>query len=167
MRRIFQIGGKETECWLTHDGAGFVLNTPDKALRCALRPSGVAGGHVLELGRLQRRIRLAQGPDATFVHMDGRTFEIARIDPAARLGARDSASGDDRLVAPMPGVVVSVQVKPGDAVTEGQPLLVIESMKLETTLSAPRDGVIAEMPFAEGESFGLRALLARLAPEGE
>ena len=68
-------------------------------------------------------------------------------------------------LAPMPGVVVSVAFKPGDAVKEGQPLLVIESMKLETTLSAPRDGVIAEMPFAAGDSFGLKAVLAQLAPE--
>jgi len=48
----------------------------------------------------------------------------------------------------MPGVVVSVAFKPGDAVKEGQPLLVIESMKLETTLSAPRDGVMGAPPLA-------------------
>ena len=63
--------------------------------------------------------------------------------------------------------MVSVAVKPGDAVEEGQPLLVIESMKLETTLTAPRDGVVAEMPFAEGDSFGLKDILAQLAPEEE
>ena len=56
----------------------------------------------------------------------------------------------------MPGVVVSVNAKPGDHVKEGQPLLVIESMKLETSLTAPRDGVVAEMPFAAGDSFGLQ-----------
>jgi 3-methylcrotonyl-CoA carboxylase alpha subunit len=65
----------------------------------------------------------------------------------------------------MPGVVVSVAVKPGDTVTEGQPLLVIESMKLETTLTAPRDGVVAEMPFTAGDSFGLKAVLAQLTPQ--
>ena len=45
--------------------------------------------------------------------------------------------------------------------------MVIESMKLETTLTAPRDGVVAEMPFAEGDSFGLKDILAQLAPEEE
>ncbi|WP_244649529.1 acetyl-CoA carboxylase biotin carboxyl carrier protein subunit [Neoaquamicrobium sediminum] len=63
------------------------------------------------------------------------------------------------------GVVVSVAVKPGDIVAAGQPLLVIESMKLETTLAAPRDGVVAEIPFAAGDSFGLKDVLAQLAPE--
>nr|WP_312860790.1 acetyl-CoA carboxylase biotin carboxyl carrier protein subunit [Mesorhizobium sediminum] len=56
-------------------------------------------------------------------------------------------------------------VKPGDIVAAGQPLLVIESMKLETTLAAPRDGVVAEIPFAAGDSFGLKDVLAQLAPE--
>jgi 3-methylcrotonyl-CoA carboxylase alpha subunit len=65
----------------------------------------------------------------------------------------------------MPGVVVSVAVKPGETVEKGQALLVIESMKLETSLCAPRDGVVAEVPFAAGDSFGLKANLVLLAPE--
>ena len=67
----------------------------------------------------------------------------------------------------MPGVVVSVAVKPGDTVEEGQPLLVIESMKLETTITAPRDGIIAEVPFATGASFGGKEVLLRLEPQEE
>ncbi len=167
MRRIFQIADNEAECWLTHDGRSFILNTPDNALSCQLDPSGRPGGYVLKARRGVHELRLAVGPEATFVHMNGRTFEVGRVDPAERLAGRDGATGDDRLLAPMPGVVVSVAVKPGDVVTEGQPLLVIESMKLETTLTAPRDGVIAEMPFAEGDSFGLKDVLAQLAPEEE
>jgi len=165
MRRIFQIDGDETECWLSHDGNRFLLNTDDGAVPCRLDPTGVPGGHVLRARGHVQHVRLAVGPDATFVHMKGRTFEIGRADPAARLAGSDGGATDDRIVAPMPGVVVSVNAKPGDQVKEGQPLLVIESMKLETSLTAPRDGVIAEMPFAAGDSFGLKATLALLAPE--
>ncbi|MGF6863004.1 acetyl/propionyl-CoA carboxylase alpha subunit [Rhodobacteraceae bacterium MBR-64] len=167
MRRIFTIGGNETECWLTHDGSRFILNTPDGAVPCRLDPTGAPGGYRLRLRGLVRDIRLAAGPECTFIHMNGRTFEIGRVDPDDRLAGRAGAVGDDRLLAPMPGVVVSVAVKPGDAVTEGQPLLVIESMKLETTLTAPRDGVVAEIPFAVGDSFGLKNVLAQLAPQEE
>ncbi|KAA8608769.1 biotin attachment protein [Salipiger aestuarii] len=167
MRRIYQIDGDETECWLSHDGNRFILNTPDGAVPCQLDPTGAPGGHVLRArGRVQD-VRLAVGPDATFVHMNGRTYAIGRIDPAERLAGRDGVAADDRIVAPMPGVVVSVNAKPGDHVKEGQRLLVIESMKLETSLAAPRDGVVAEIPFAEGDSFGLKATLALLAPEEE
>ena len=167
MRRIFTINGNEAECWLTHDGGRFILNTPDGAVPCRLDPTGAPGGHLLRAGGLVREIRLAVGHEATFIHMNGQTFEVGRVDPVERLAARAGAAGDDRLLAPMPGVVVSVAVKPGDAVIEGQPLLVIESMKLETTLTAPRDGVVAEMPFGVGDSFGLKDVLAQLAPQEE
>ena len=167
MRRIFQIDGEETECWLSHDGSRFVLNTPDGAIPCRLDPTGAPGGHVLRAGARVQQLRLAVGPEATFVHMNGRTHAIGRVDPAERLAGRDGAAADDRIVAPMPGVVVSVNAKPGDHVKEGQPLLVIESMKLETSLAAPRDGVVAELPFGAGDSFGLKATLALLAPEEE
>ena len=167
MQRIFQIDGVETDCWLGHDGSRFVLNPPTGAVACQLDPTGLPGGYKLRAKGVVRELRLVVGPEATFVHMDGRTYEVGRVDPAERLAGSDGGASDDRLVAPMPGVVVSVAVKPGDAVEEGQPLLVIESMKLETTLTAPRDGVVAEMPFAEGDSFGLKDILAQLAPEEE
>jgi len=167
MRRIFQIDGKETKCWLSHDGSRFLLNTPDGETPCRLDPTGAPGGHVLRArGRVQD-LRVAVGPDATFVHMNGQTYAVGRVDPAEPLAGRDSGTADDCIVAPMPGVVVSVKAKPGDHVKEGQPLLVIESMKLETSLIAPRAGVVAEIPFATGDSLGLKATPALLAPEEE
>ncbi len=165
MRRIFQIDGEETECWLSHDGNELIVNTPDGAIPCQLDPTGTPGGHVLRVRGRAQELRLAVGPDATFVHLNGQTYAIGRVDPAERLAGNDGGAADDRIVAPMPGVVVSVNAKPGDQVKEGQPLLVIESMKLETSLIAPRDGVVAEIPFAAGDSFGLKATLAQLAPE--
>lgn len=46
-------------------------------------------------------------------------------------------------------------------------MLVIESMKLETTVTAPRDGIVAELPFATGDSFGGKDVLLRLEPQEE
>lgn len=165
MRRIFQIDGEENECALLHNGSHFVLNRPDGKIRCQLDPIGMPGGYVLRYGAQVHEVRVAVGPEATFVHLNGRTYEIGRVDPAERLAGSDGAAADDRIVAPMPGVVVSVAVKPGDTVVEGQALLVIESMKLETSLCAPRDGAVAEVPFAAGDSFGLKANLVLLVPE--
>ncbi len=55
-------------------------------------------------------------------------------------------AGGDQIVAPMPGLIKVVSVKPGDQVVQGDVLLVLEAMKMEHTLTAPRDGVIAEVP---------------------
>ena len=62
----------------------------------------------------------------------------------------------------MPGRVVLVQAKPGDAVHTGDVVLVIEAMKMELALKAPRDGVIAELRAQAGEFVEADAVLATL-----
>jgi biotin carboxyl carrier protein len=64
----------------------------------------------------------------------------------------------------MPGSLVVVHAKPGQAVTKGEALLVMESMKMETTLTAARDGVVAAVHFAPGQTFDRDALLLSLEP---
>jgi biotin carboxyl carrier protein len=80
-----------------------------------------------------------------------------------RRGRRDDAAqaggGPHRLSAPMPGKVVRVLVKPGDAVTARQPVVVVEAMKMENELRAGRDGTVAEVHAREGESVDAGALL--------
>jgi 3-methylcrotonyl-CoA carboxylase alpha subunit len=69
----------------------------------------------------------------------------------------------DRIAAPMPGRVVLVKVTTGDAVTEGQELVVMEAMKMELTLKAPRAGTVAEVQAAPGDFVDADAVLVRLA----
>ncbi|TIS81172.1 MAG: biotin/lipoyl-binding protein, partial [Mesorhizobium sp.] len=64
-------------------------------------------------------------------------------DPLARSDEAAAASGS--LRAPMPGLVKLVRVAKGDAVIKGQILLILEAMKMEHTIAAPHDGVIAEI----------------------
>ncbi len=71
----------------------------------------------------------------------GREFSVSRY--KAETG--QSTSSSNAITAPMPGKVISVSVAPGDAVTEGQTLLVLEAMKMEMAMKAPRDGVVAEV----------------------
>lgn len=58
---------------------------------------------------------------------------------------------DHSMSAPMPGVVLKLMAKPGDTVTKGAPLLVLEAMKMEHQITAPRDGVIKSVNCKEGE----------------
>lgn len=71
-----------------------------------------------------------------------------------------SGSGPQRLLAPMPGKVVRVLVRKGDPVRARQPMVVIEAMKMENELRAGRDGVVLELPAANGQSVEAGMLLA-------
>ena len=64
------------------------------------------------------------------------------------------------LTAPMPGAVVSVHVQAGDTVTSGQPLLVLEAMKMLHTIGAPADGTVAELPVTVGQNVDVGMVLA-------
>ena len=73
-------------------------------------------------------------------------------------GAR-AAAGPQRVAAPMPGKIVRVLVRRGDAVHARQPLVVVEAMKMENELRAARDGTVAEIHVGEGQSVDAGALL--------
>lgn len=112
-------------------------------------------------GRHERLHAVAHG-DTVFVHARGRGWRIERADATrAASGAAGAAAGSS--FAPMPGVVVAWQAAPGQAVREGDALLVIESMKLQTTITAACSGVLAELPLTVGQTFARAALLARVA----
>jgi acetyl/propionyl-CoA carboxylase alpha subunit len=108
---------------------------------------------------------IAQHGETAWVHAFGRSWEINLPDPVRQASGGHDES--DVTLAPMPGTVVEVLVKPGEVVTRGAALLVIESMKMQTSITAGRDGTVAEVPLAPGQSFNRGALLARLqAGEG-
>ncbi|MFN7917230.1 MAG: biotin/lipoyl-containing protein [Vicinamibacterales bacterium] len=85
-----------------------------------------------------------------------------------RYGRKDEGgadgSGPQRIVAPMPGKVVRVVGKVGDAVSHRQPVVVIEAMKMENELRASRDGTITEVLVQEGQSVEAGVLLAIITP---
>ena len=167
MRRILELGGEKTPIWLASTGSTQVLHVGDRAIPCALEKVSGNGAYLLEIDGKQVPLRIAVDEEATFIHFDGRAYEIGRVNPAETLDGSGSGESRDQMVAPMPGVVVSLSVAPGDQVTEGQALMVIESMKLETTITAPRDGIVAEVPFGTGEGFGGKDVLLQLEPEEE
>jgi biotin carboxyl carrier protein len=100
------------------------------------------------------------------VDVGGMTVTVKLTDPRRRLLAGVRAreqSGPLEIRAPMPGRVVKVLVKAGDAVTAGQGLLVIEAMKMENELRAPRDGTVDKVVGAEGQAVDGQEVLVVLA----
>jgi pyruvate carboxylase len=109
----------------------------------------------------------ADGTRTVFFELNGqpRSVSIADKSLEAKVQRRPKAvAGDAREVgAPMPGLVVTVAVRPGDVVTKGQKLLSLEAMKMETTVYAERDGKLAEVLVTPGTPVEAGELLARYA----
>jgi 3-methylcrotonyl-CoA carboxylase alpha subunit len=102
------------------------------------------------------------------LQLDGRSFKARAVQAGSdwhvfsggdyrRLALRDELQvldADTRtgsLNAPMPGKIIQVLSRPGAPVKKGQPLLILEAMKMEHTITAPADGVVKEVHFAAGE----------------
>jgi biotin carboxyl carrier protein len=86
--------------------------------------------------------------DRVWVSIRGRLFDFeVAPERSAHSGARDQ----DALVPPMSGTVVRVAVKVGDHVKRGDTLLVLEAMKMELPIRAPRDGVVSAVHYTEGQ----------------
>ncbi|MEH6437080.1 acetyl/propionyl/methylcrotonyl-CoA carboxylase subunit alpha [Massilia sp. DD77] len=83
------------------------------------------------------------------VFTGGRHYTLSYNDPMAHAGEHEAAGG--RLTAPMPGKVVAVMASSGQEVKKGEPLVIMEAMKMEHTISAPSDGLVEEVLYQVGD----------------
>ena len=159
----FEFGGEHAKAWLTYERGGSLHLTVGEGENAVAGPlvfASQAGGIELQFaGQRTRAAVYAQGEvDHVFTPL-GAT-QITAIDLLAHAG--EAAAEGGRLTAPMPGKVVSFAVKAGDAVTKGQPLAVMEAMKMEHTIAAPADGVVQELLYAPGDQVAEGAELLKL-----
>ncbi|MBL8561765.1 MAG: biotin/lipoyl-binding protein [Gemmobacter sp.] len=110
------------------------------------------------------RLPVIRTGDALHVFENGQCFSFTPVDPLAREAAAGAAG--NATLSPMPGLVKAVFVTPGQAVQAGDRLAILEAMKMEHTLTAARDGVIAEILTAPGAQVEAGAALILLAEEG-
>lgn len=73
------------------------------------------------------------------------------VDTLANAGTSSQEAHGGRLTAPMPGKIIALNVGAGDSVKQGDVLLVMEAMKMEHSIQAPADGIVAELFFAVGD----------------
>jgi 3-methylcrotonyl-CoA carboxylase alpha subunit len=115
------------------------------------------GVHALRAGGGKR---LARWPGHVTVFAGATGYSFGVPDPLAK--ADDAGAGVGNLRAPMPGLVKVVRSVAGDVVVKGQPLLILEAMKMEHTIAAPHDGTIAEIA-TEGAQVTDGTVLVRFA----
>jgi len=116
-----------------------------------------AGGKILPF-------YLSQQQDELTLWLQGRTYNFNLVSPEARRGGGTvpGGVGGGDIKAPMPGTILKVLVQPGDSVEAHQPLVLMESMKMEMTLSAHEAAVVQEIHCAPNQLVEMGALLVKL-----
>ncbi|OYX57685.1 MAG: hypothetical protein B7Y86_05965, partial [Brevundimonas subvibrioides] len=157
---VADLGNDDFSPWSQRDGAvGFRPNgTPGPS-----QTVYVDGQHTrLDINESVFAEQVHFEPDrVTTIYFDqGSPYRVSLNAPAGAVG--DSAS-DGSLRAPMPGKIVAVSATVGDAVTKGQPIVVLEAMKMEHALVAPFDGMVTELGAVVGAQVAADAVLAIVA----
>lgn len=116
----------------------------------------------LTVDGVTERVWVAVDHDVVYVHAFGQAWRLEVTDPAQRIGA--GVDEADVYHAPMPGTVITAAVAPGTTVAAGDPLLIIESMKMQSEIIAWRDGIVQRTPLAVGDTFDRGAVLVELEP---
>ncbi|MFC1429318.1 biotin carboxylase N-terminal domain-containing protein [Streptacidiphilus sp. N1-3] len=102
-----------------------------------------------------------------WLSIDGDSWAVHPHDPLEQLALGAAGAGAAALNAPMPGTVTVVKAAVGDSVTKGQPLLILEAMKMEHVITAPYDGTLEQLRVAAGGTVAMDELLAVITPTEE
>ncbi|XIA67589.1 acetyl-CoA carboxylase biotin carboxyl carrier protein subunit [Bradyrhizobium sp. TZ2] len=166
MKHSFEVDGVNYHLWLSPCQQGYHLRLRDKVVAPVAFSHQGEGCGVLTIAGQSEPVRFAIDGEVIHVHIRGRTCILRYRDPLRTLASANQQASDLVARAPMPGVVVTTRVSLGQPVSAGMALMMIESMKLETVIRSPRDGVVDRIHFKEGESFERDAVLVTLLKEG-
>lgn len=165
MRYFCRLDGREREYTFVREGGRLLARGGDRELEIDL--SWVGGGNTFSLlvdGRSYDVLAAIERERVT-LQVLGERFVVECEDErerAAQAAAGHKASGRRELRAAMPGVVAAVKVATGDAVTEGQTLVVLEAMKMQNPLAAEAPGRVLAVHCKPGDAVAGGALLAEL-----
>lgn len=107
------------------------------------------GWYLIRHGEQSWRVAAATEPNGTWLFFDGQVAFVAR--DAVRPGGRGKGRGDGGVMAPMPATVITINAVAGQHVGEGDTVIVLEAMKMELPIKAPRSGVVKAVHCAKGD----------------
>ena len=140
MQHEFRVDGEVIEVTVAKQGENWFLSgnnaiiMADGRIKVEMADGTIHFAHSAKVG------------DSWWVHISGHIFCLERIEPGAT-----QEQGDASLSAPMPGKILQVLVKEGQKVEPGQPLMILEAMKMEHRIVASEEGIISSIFFSEGD----------------
>jgi 3-methylcrotonyl-CoA carboxylase alpha subunit len=166
MRWVIRGGGEAREVNIERNGDSFEVEIDGRRRPVELErlDGAVASLRFPEDGR-SFQITYQRGRNGDWrVAVGQREFDLSVLTPAEATQEVSGASesGSSRLTAPIPGKVVAIKIAPGDEVSPGQPLIVLEAMKMENELSADRAGKVAAVHTKAGDTVEGGELLVEL-----
>ncbi|MGH2571404.1 MAG: biotin/lipoyl-containing protein [bacterium] len=170
MRYYVSLKGNEHVVDLEEKDGRLSVRFDDRPVDADLVPLHASGLYSLLLGGHSREMVLDREGERVFVSLDGERIEVRVQDDVSRALAAFRAApptGPSDVTAPMPGVVVGVPVKVGDEIEVGQPVIIVEAMKMQNELAAEVPGIVSEIRVAAGDAVDGGQVLVVLAAKKE
>ncbi len=162
MEKHYSVGDTEIRVRVEPTGDSYRAVVGDRSHTVVVRRFGDG---ILDLDIDGRHVRAVIAADGSrrLVAVDGQVFSL---EPVVRRGGKHGDHGGNTLTAAMPGQVVAVHVAPGDHIEKGQALVLLEAMKMELHVSAPRAARVRSVKVAAGDVVKRGQTLIELEGEG-
>lgn len=167
MRYLIEIDGESVELDVTDTEAGAAVRLGEEDLAAELASVGPAGPYSLLLDGESYEGYIQPVEDGYRIILNGQVFQVG-VEEAARARLHGLAGGGSKhegatnVAAPMPGLVIGVPVEVGQAVKRGETVVILQAMKMENELRAPRDGTIKEIHAKPGATVAQGQVLVTL-----
>ncbi|RCK53717.1 3-methylcrotonyl-CoA carboxylase [Thalassospira profundimaris] len=149
---VLRHGGEEICLKLHYRDFGYMCDLPNGTSVRIEQITHDNGDIAAIMDGVRKRAQVRNAGKSMAVFQPGKMDRLERVDPTENTTA--NAAGGGSLNAPMPGKIIAVMAKTGDAVKAGDKLVIMEAMKMEHTISAPVSGTIRDVYFAVGDQVG-------------
>ncbi len=163
MKVSLNIDGEGKEVTVERKGDGYTVTVDGRAydVSSASISDGVLNFFI---GRHSYRAFVSGNERGTYISLDGRDHLVRDEEAADTSEKRTHHHGDGTVEAPMPGNIVAVTIQEGDMVKAGDPVVILESMKMQNEITSPVSGEVEKVNCKVGDQVAFNDVLVEIAP---